>query len=279
MPVNCISLTIELMVMRKILLFFVLVSVFSLIACGGKANAAKVEDNAVDSLDMKQKEYIKADIYDTNQGQLKVTLVGHGSVMFEYNGKTIQVDPYSKVADYTKLPKADLIILTHEHGDHLDTVAINAVKKKDTHYILSKVCNEILGYGDIMSNGDKTLWNNISIEAVPAYNIVNKAPNGEPYHPKGRGNGYIFTFGDKKVYVAADTENISEMELLKGSIDIAFLPKNLPYTMNDEMFVDAAKKVMPKILYPYHMSEFDKDMITKKLENTGIKIEVRPMRN
>lgn len=265
------------MVMKKILL--VLISAFSLVACGGKAGTATMDRNVKDSLDMEHKEYIKADIYETDHGQLKVTLVGHGSVMFEYNGKIIQVDPYSKVADYTRLPKADLIILTHEHGDHLDTIAINTVKKKDTDYIVSKVCNEILGYGDIMNNGDKTSWNNISIEAVPAYNIVNKTPNGEFYHPKGRGNGYIFTFGDKKVYVAADTENIPEMESLKNSIDIAFLPKNLPYTMDDDMFVDAAKKVMPKILYPYHMSEFDQDKIGKALKDTGIQLALRPMKN
>ena len=89
--------------------------------------------------------------------------------MFEYGGKVIQVDPYSQVADYNKLPKADLIILTHEHGDHLDKTAIDAVKKEDTHYIVSKVCNEILGYGDVIANGDQTDWNNIHIEAVPAY--------------------------------------------------------------------------------------------------------------
>ncbi|MDR0824371.1 MAG: MBL fold metallo-hydrolase [Prevotella sp.] len=249
-------------------------------ACGNKSAAKANSGTTTDSLSMAtQSEYIKADVYETNKGPLKVTLVGHGSVMFEYGGKIIQVDPYSKIADYSKLPKADLIILTHEHADHLDTVAINAVKRADTHYIVSKVCNEILKYGDIMNNGDKTVWSDISIEAVPAYNIVNKNPQGGFYHPKGRGNGYVFSFGDKKVYVAGDTENIPEMDRLKGSIDIAFLPKNLPYTMNDDMFVDAAKKVRPKVLYPYHMSEFDNDKISKALDGTGITLEVRPMKN
>ncbi|MDR1091276.1 MAG: MBL fold metallo-hydrolase, partial [Prevotella sp.] len=191
--------------MKKTLLSIIAV-LFVFVACGNKANSAKAEEKSSDSLNMVQ-EYIKADIYETNKGQLKVTLVGHGSLMFEYEGKIIQVDPYSKVADYTKLPEADLIILTHEHGDHLDTVAINAIKKADTQFIVSKVCNEILGYGDVMINGDHSHWKSLHIDAVPAYNIVNKKPDGEAYHPEGRGNGYIITFGDKKVYIAGDTEN------------------------------------------------------------------------
>jgi len=265
--------------MKKSLLLLLSVASFSFFACGNKATTAKAEDKSGDTLSMVKDDYIKADIYNTSNGPLKVTLVGHGSVMLEYDGKVIQVDPYSKVADYSKLPKADLIILTHEHGDHLDTIAINSIKKSDTHYIVSKVCNEILGYGNVINNGDRTTWNDIFIEAVPAYNIVNKKPDGVAYHPKGRGNGYVFTFGDKKVYVAGDTENIPEMEKLKGEINIAFMPKNLPYTMDDDMFVDAAMKVMPKVLYPYHMSEFSQEKISKALESTDIKIEVRPMKN
>ncbi|MDU1889382.1 MAG: MBL fold metallo-hydrolase [Dysgonomonas sp.] len=265
--------------MKKVLMLTTLAVSFMFISCGNKSNTTNMSETK-DSVNMaKQEEYIKADVYETDKGELKVTLVGHGSVMFQYAGKTIQIDPYSNVTDYSKLPKADLIIITHEHGDHLDTMAIDAVKKADTHFIVSKVVNEILGYGDVINNIDKTEWSGIPIEAVPAYNIINKNPQGNFYHPKGRGNGYIFTFGDKKVYVAGDTENIPEMDTLKGQIDIAFLPKNLPYTMTDDMFVDAAKKVMPKVLYPYHMSEFDQEKIGKALDGTGIKLEVRPMMN
>lgn len=264
--------------MRNIFLLPVLIVLFTLYSCGNKNSTAKSADESTDSTSVELKEYIKADAYTTNNGQLKLTLVGHGSVMFDYDGKIIQVDPYSNIADYSKLPKADLIILTHEHADHLDTVAINAVKKDNTHYIVSKVCNEILGYGDIMNNGDMTSWNGISIVAVPAYNIVNKKPDGEYYHPKGRGNGYIFTFGDKKVYVAGDTENIPEMESLKGTIDIAFLPKNIPYTMDGKMFVDAAKKIHPKVLYTYHCKQEDLGEY-KDLVEIGIEQVLRPMSN
>ncbi|MDR2955543.1 MAG: MBL fold metallo-hydrolase [Prevotella sp.] len=263
--------------MKKAFLIIIL-ALFVFSACGGKTGKENTKEQKSGSENVVE-EYIKADVYETNDGSLKVTLVGHGSLMFEYKGKVIHVDPYSKVADYTKLPQADLILITHEHGDHLDTAVINVLKKEGTDFIVSKVVNEILGYGDVMSNGDNTTCEGISIQAVPAYNIVSKKPDGEAYHPKGRGNGYILVFGDKKVYIAADTENIPEMDALKGTIDIAFMPKNLPYTMSDDMFIDAAKKVTPKVLYPYHMSEFDNEKIGKALEDTGIKIEVRPMKN
>jgi len=101
-----------------------------------------------------------------------------------------------------------------------------------------------------MKNGDVQMVQGLKIEAVSAYNIVHTRDNGEPFHPQGIGNGYIMTFGDKRVYIAGDTENIPEMKEL-GAIDIAFLPMNLPYTMTPEMFADAARMIKPQILYPY----------------------------
>ncbi|MFV0332404.1 MAG: MBL fold metallo-hydrolase [Dysgonomonas sp.] len=265
--------------MKKYLILSFTTALCLFTACGNKSTA-KADGGTTDTVSMAtQPEYIKADVYQTNKGPLKVTLVGHGSLMFEYDGKIIHVDPYSQIGDYSRLPKADLIMLTHEHGDHLDTTAIKMIKKADTYFIVSKVCNEILGYGEVMSNGDHSHWGVLHIDAVPAYNIVNKKPDGEAYHPKGRGNGYIITFGDKKVYVAADTENIPEMDKLKGMIDIAFLPKNLPYTMTDEMFIDAVKKIQAKVVYPYHMSEFDQEKIDKALNGINMKLEIRPMKN
>jgi len=222
---------------------------------------------------------IPADTYITDRGDLKVTLVGHGSLIFEFMGKIIHVDPYSKVAEYSSLPKADLIILTHEHSDHMDKEAIEDIRKEDTRFIMSKACNDTLGYGEVMINGDIKDFNGINIEAVPAYNLVNKRPDGGFYHPKGRGNGYVFTFGDKKVYVAGDTENIPEMAFLKDKMYIVFLPKNLPYTMTDNMFADAAKILNPTYLYPYHFSEYDANKMNKKLKGTSIKMQVRPMSN
>lgn len=243
-------------------------------SCKGET---KKESN--ETMSAVEKPLIEPDVYPTNLGDLKVTLVGHGSVMFEYNGKIIHVDPYSAVADYSKLPDADLIILTHEHGDHLDANAIKEIQKESTKFIMSPTCNSILGYGDVISNGESTSFEGISIDAVPAYNIVNKRPDGIFYHPKGVGNGYVFTFGDKKVYVAGDTENIPEMDSLKGKVDVAFFPKNLPYTMTDEMFVDAVRKVSAKYVYPYHFSEFNETKISELVGQDSTYIIVKPMTN
>ena len=128
-----------------------------------------------------------------------------------------------------------------------------------------------------MKNGDVQTVKGIRIEAVPAYNIVHKRPNGQPYHPKGVGNGYVLTFGDKRVYVAGDTENIPEMKALRG-IDIAFLPMNLPYTMTPEMVADAAQAFQPKVLYPYHYGETDPSELVKLLEGQkGIEVRIREM--
>lgn len=245
------------------------------LGCDVKKKTEKEEGQYVVS----ESKTIESDKYLTNNGELKVTLVGHGSLMFEYNGSIIHVDPYSKVADYSKLPKADLILLTHAHSDHLDNAAINNLKKEDTRFVMAQISKDSLGFGEVMKNGDEILFNTVKISAVPAYNLINKDKEGNFYHPKNIGNGYILEFGDKVVYVAGDTENIPEMKDLNGKIDIAFLPKNLPYTMTDDMFIDAAKKINPVYLYPYHFSNFNYNKISKALAGTNIKLLIRSMSN
>lgn len=197
------------------------------------------------------------DKYIAPQGDVYVDLIGHGSVMINWKGKVIQVDPYSQVADYATLPKADLILITHAHGDHLDPTAIGAVKKDDTKFITSAQVAQTLKQAQVLNNGQQTKWDGITIQAVPAYNLVHKMEDGQFWHPKSVGNGYVLHFGDFRVYLAGDTENIPEMADIAG-VDVAFLPKNLPYTMTDEMFIDAAKRLNPHVLYPYHYSQVDK---------------------
>jgi L-ascorbate metabolism protein UlaG (beta-lactamase superfamily) len=129
-----------------------------------------------------------------------------------------------------------------------------------------------------MNNGDVKTVEGLKIEAVPAYNIVHKRDTGQPFHPKGIGNGYIITFGGKRVYVAGDTENTPEMKSLKN-IDIAFLPMNIPYTMTPEMVADAAKAFKPKILYPYHFGETDTSKLVSLLKETPeIEVRIRKMK-
>ena len=223
---------------------------------------------------------IEQDIVKTSAGNLKITFVGHGTLMFAFKDKVIHVDPVSRAADYAEMPKADLILLTHEHGDHLDTKAIEILRKQGTELVMTKACAERVngGIGIVMQNGDVRNIIDLKIEAVPAYNIVNKRSGGQPYHPKGRGNGYVITFGDKRVYIAGDTENTPEMKKLR-EIDVAFLPMNLPYTMTPEMVADAAKAFSPKVLYPYHYGQTDPNRLVELLKDTkGIEVRIRKMR-
>jgi len=217
------------------------------------------------------------DIFETSKGDLKITFIGHGTLMFTFGGKVIHVDPVGRYADYSKLPKADIILVTHEHGDHLDSKAIGLIRKEKTDLILTQKCAEKEKTGIIMKNGDVKTVQGLKIEAVPAYNIVHMRSGSSPFHPKGQGNGYVITFANKRVYVAGDTENIPEMKKLKN-IAIAFLPMNLPYTMDPEMAADAAKVFMPKILYPYHFGRTDTSKLVALLKNTkGIEVRIRKL--
>ncbi|MCE4563802.1 MBL fold metallo-hydrolase [Maribellus sp. CM-23] len=224
------------------------------------------------SIPLKAAEFEK-DVFKTSEGELAITFIGHGTLMLEFNGKVIHVDPVSQYADYESMPKADLVLITHEHGDHLDPKAIDAVKKESTRIVLTESCSPKYTGTDVMKNGDTKVFGTITVEAVPAYNIRNTRADGTPFHPKGRGNGYVIRFADKKVYIAGDTENIPEMAELVD-IDVAFLPVNLPYTMTPEMCTNAARLFHPKVLYPYHFGETDTGELVKLLENDK-DIEVR----
>lgn len=217
------------------------------------------------------------DIFKTPSGDLALTFIGHGTLMMEFNGKTIHIDPVGNYADYSKLPKADLILVTHEHGDHLDVKTIELLKKESTKVVLTKICAQKYSSGEIMENGDSGNFFGIKVEAVPAYNIKNVRGDGNPFHPKGDGNGYVLTFSDTKIYVAGDTENIPEMAVLKN-IDAAFLPMNLPYTMTPEMVAEAAKLFHPKILYPYHFGNTDTNLLLDLMKNqTETEVRIRKL--
>jgi len=226
----------------------------------------------------KAEKKFEEDVIKTDNGDLKITFIGHGTLKFVYGDKVIHVDPWSSLADYSKMPKANLILVTHEHGDHLDAKAISTLRDEQTKLVLTKACADKIAGGTIMKNGDVKTIEELRIEAVPAYNIVHKRSGGEPFHPKGRGNGYIVTFGKKRVYVAGDTENTAEMKKLK-KIDIAFLPMNLPYTMTPEMVADAAKAFKPKILYPYHCGQTDPNKLVNLLKDSqNIEVRIRKMK-
>jgi L-ascorbate metabolism protein UlaG (beta-lactamase superfamily) len=224
------------------------------------------------ALSVQAKEF-ETDTFKTSSGNLTITFIGHGTLMFSFAGKIIHVDPVDDMADYKKLPKADIILITHDHFDHLDMKAIEKVRTANTSVVVNENGAQKVKGGIIMRNGDARMVNGIKVEAVPAYNVVHMRSPGVPFHPKGAGNGYVVTFGDKRVYVAGDTENIPEMKNLKA-IDMAFLPMNLPYTMTPEMVAQATKAFKPKVLYPYHTGETDPQKVVALLKDQP-EIEVR----
>jgi len=208
----------------------------------------------------------ETDTISTSAGDLNITFVGHGSLMFGFNDMIIHVDPTAEMGDYSDLPKADLILVTHEHFDHFDPKTIEMLTKDGTELVMAEVCAGKIEGCSVMKNGESRVVKGLTIEAVPAYNIEHVRSPGNPFHPKGVGNGYVITFGDKKLYVAGDTENIPEMVELQ-KIDIAFLPMNLPFTMSPEMAADAAQSFSPKILYPYHFGDSDTSRLVNLMED------------
>lgn len=220
----------------------------------------------------------ETDIIKTSGGRLQITFLGHASLEMDFQNRHIYIDPCTGVADLSKMPKADVILFTGEHRDHFDLEAINVLKGQSTLIVLPEICAAKYGEGIIMKNEDVKIVQGLQIEGVPAYNIVHKRPSGFPYHLKGIGNGYIITFGDKRVYIAGDTEKIPEMGEL-SDIDVAFLPVALPDTMTVEMAVDAVKVIKPRIFYPYRYGDTDIAELEKLLKDqSGTEVRIRNMK-
>jgi L-ascorbate metabolism protein UlaG (beta-lactamase superfamily) len=222
-------------------------------------------------------EPLEFDKINTSAGIVEMHFIGHGSLMFKVNGFVIYIDPVRSSGNYDFLPKADLILVTHEHGDHLDVKLIEDLKKEGTLLFCNQNSKLKVPWAMAMKADDRQEINNIIIEAVPAYNIVNESTTGHPFHPKGVGIGYILTIGGKRFYIAGDTENTPEMKSLRN-IDVAFLPMNLPYTMTPAMVADAALAFKPKILYPYHFGDTDTNEIIKLLKDTDISVRIRKLK-
>ena len=219
-------------------------------------------------------------VEQTAGGPLLVEPINHSALRFEFKGKNYYVDPAGK-AGWDKMPKADLILITHEHGDHLSPATINIIKKDTTLILAPEAVVKKTGFGQgiscASSNEQGVAWAllDIFVQAVPAYNLT---PDRLSFHPKERkDNGYILTFADKRVYVAGDTEGTPEMRALKN-IAIAFLPINLPYTMPPKEAADAARAFKPRILYPYHQGQSDPAEVKKLLaDEKNIEVRVLPL--
>lgn len=210
--------------------------------------------------------------FSTSAGPVKITPIYHASTLIEAGGKTIYLDP-AKPAKLTGLPKADLILITHIHGDHMDPDSIKAISKTDTEILAPAAVVATVTTAKPIANGETKSWQGWTIEAVPAYNLKRGPAPGQLFHPKGRDNGYVLTYGGKRFYFSGDTENIPEMRALKN-IDVAFVCMNLPYTMPPEEAADAVKAFHPKIVIPYHYHGSDLTVFQKALEGTGIEVRV-----
>ena len=217
------------------------------------------------------------DSFTTQSGKsLQITPIKHGSMEINFDGRIIQVDPVidgtPPVTDYTKMAKADVILITHDHYDHYDEQAVSDLSKESTVIITNQLTAAALGEGEVMYNGDSLqVFDDLKIDAVAAYNTT---PGHTQFHPKGRDNGFILTADGLRVYIAGDTEDIEEMKEV-ADIDIAFMPCNQPFTMTPAQLRHAAEMVRPRVLYPYHYGDTDPNAIIEALEGLDIDVRIR----
>lgn len=218
----------------------------------------------------------ETDSFKTRSGKdVVITPIKHASMRISCGGREIEVDPVTALppkTDYSKMPKADYILITHEHDDHCDLQAVKALSKENTRVIANPNTVKLLGVGEEIRKGGKMkLADDITVEAVAAYNT---SRDKLKFHPKGRDNGYILTLDGLRIYIAGDTEPIEEMKSIKN-IDVAFLPCNLPYTMTPQQMAEAARTIKPKVLYPYHYGETKIEEVTRLLAGSGIEVRIR----
>src|SRR5260370_14324524 len=210
--------------------------------------------------------------FETSAGTVKITPIYHASTLIEAGGKTIYLDP-AKPSDFTGLPPADLILITDIHGDHMDPAAIASVSKAGTQIIAPPAVVKTVTTAKTLSDGETTKWDQCTIEAVPLYTLVRGPEPGKLFHDKGRGNGYVMTYGGKRFYFTGDTEDIPEMRALKN-IDVAFVCFNLPYTMTPQEPAHGVLAFHPKVVIPYHFRNSDVSVFQKKLEGSGIDLRL-----
>jgi len=222
----------------------------------------------------------QADVVETSKGPLKITPLYHGSVMLEFGGKIIHVDPWGQ-ADYSGLPQADLIVITHTHADHMDAALLKTLRKDGTILLgppaVTDTLNGTAGDTDAISNGEKKTFIGVEIEAVPMYNLKLGSGPGKPYHHKGIGNGYILSFGDTRLYFSGDTECVPEMRALKN-ISIAFVAMNPPRTMPPVEAAACVAAFQPKIVYPYHYRGQNTQEFADALKSSpGVEVRLRKL--
>jgi L-ascorbate metabolism protein UlaG (beta-lactamase superfamily) len=209
--------------------------------------------------------------FATAAGPLRLTPIQHASLMIQAGGKVLYIDPAQ--GKYDGLPPADYILITDIHGDHMVPAVVEKLKKAGTVILAPNAVAEKVPGCTVIANGESKTVGEFKVEAIPMYNLK-PAPNGTVYHDKGRGNGYVLTYGGKRFYFSGDTDAIPEMKALRN-IDVAFVCMNLPYTMPPETAAEAVRAFHPAVVYPYHYSGSDLNVFSKALEGSGIDVRVR----
>ncbi len=210
--------------------------------------------------------------FPTSAGEVRITPIQHASALIQAGGKILYIDP--ALGEYDSLPKADYILITDIHDDHMAPSVISKLKKSDTAIVAPKAVASQVAGAKVLANGEKTTLGPFTVEAVPMYNLKRGPSTGQLYHDKGRGNGYVLTYGDKHFYFSGDTEAIPEMKALKD-IDVAFVCMNLPYTMTPQEAAEAVRAFHPAIVYPYHYMGSDVNAFAKALQGSGIDVRIR----
>ena len=218
-------------------------------------------------------QYLPTDTVKTSKGDLEIQIIGHCFFYFRFNKINIYVDPLSNLGDISQRPKADIILITHDHRDHLNVDAIKTLSKPGTKILISKSCISKIKCGQVLENNMQVIINDIYIKAVPAYNTVHLRPDNIPYHIKGEGNGYFLVFGDKTVYISGDTEYIDEMRFFMKP-DIAFITVMMPFTMDEDMCLKSVKKLTPKIVYLLSFN-IDKESLKARIHEALPTISIR----
>ena len=218
----------------------------------------------------------QTDTFKTPSGKdVKFTCIKHATIMIEYDGRYFYIDPVTGLkpeTDYSVMPKANYVIITHEHPDHFDRMALTQLVGSNTIVYTNPASSSYYRNSLAMKNGDSlSITPDVQLVAVPAYNTT---PGHEQFHPKGRDNGYILILDGLRIYIAGDTEDIPEMANIHN-IDIAFMPCNQPYTMTIEQLENAAKTVKPKVLFPYHYNDTAVRQAIILLSGTGIEVKIR----
>jgi L-ascorbate metabolism protein UlaG (beta-lactamase superfamily) len=213
------------------------------------------------------------DRFDTTRGPLEVTPLNHASVLFEWAGEAIYVDPAMVALADETLPKADVVLLTDIHPDHLDAAALERLRKDGTRVVGPPAVADKAHVDAVMKNGEARDVGGIAVTAVPMYNLTRGPAPGKLYHDKGRGNGYVLDFAGTRVYLSGDTECTPEMRALER-IDVAFVCMNLPYTMPPSEARECIDAFRPKVLFPYHYRGSDLSELHPLTEH-GIQVRER----